>query len=116
MKWYLKAISQYADFSSRARRSEYWYFVLFNVLFSCVALIIDTLLGTAGIFNGIYALFVFIPGLSVLVRRLHDVGKSGWMYFIVLIPIIGYIWLLVLLFTDSEVGENKWGANPKEMG
>lgn len=116
MKWYLKAISQYADFSSRARRSEYWYFILFNVLFSCVALIIDTLLGTPGIFNGIYTLFVFIPGLSVLVRRLHDVGKSGWMYLIVLIPIIGYIWLLVLLFTDSEVGENKWGANPKEMG
>jgi uncharacterized membrane protein YhaH (DUF805 family) len=57
---------------------------------------------------------MFVPGLAVLVRRLHDVGKSGWMYFIALIPIIGAIWLLVLLFTDSQQGDNNWGANPKE--
>jgi uncharacterized membrane protein YhaH (DUF805 family) len=58
---------------------------------------------------------MLIPGLAVTVRRLHDVGKSGWMFFIVLIPLIGTIWLLVLMMTDSQQGINKWGPNPKEM-
>lgn len=120
MKWYLKAISQYADFSGRARRSEYWFFVLFNMIFALIAAFIDAIIGTSlgagtGIIYLIYLLFSFIPGLSVAVRRLHDAGKSGWMYLIILIPIIGPIWLLVLLFSDSQVGENKWGANPKEV-
>ena len=56
-----------------------------------------------------------IPGLAVAVRRLHDVGKSGWFFLIALIPIIGSIWLLVLMATDSIHGENKYGANPKEV-
>ncbi|MBT3559904.1 MAG: DUF805 domain-containing protein [Flavobacteriaceae bacterium] len=59
------------------------------------------------------ALVHFIPSLAVLVRRLHDVGKSGWFYFIVLIPLVGAIWLLVLFCTDGDQGENKWGPNPK---
>ena len=63
---------------------------------------------------GIYALAVLIPGLAVAVRRLHDVGKSGWMILITLIPLIGAIWLLVLLVTDSNLGENQYGQNPKE--
>ena len=58
---------------------------------------------------------MFIPGLAVMVRRLHDVGKSGWMYFIVFIPIVGVIWLMVLLLTDSDAGENQYGQNPKEL-
>jgi uncharacterized membrane protein YhaH (DUF805 family) len=61
----------------------------------------------------LYSLFVIIPGLAVLVRRLHDVGKSGWWMFIALVPIIGWIWILVLLFTDSNAGENLYGPNPK---
>jgi uncharacterized membrane protein YhaH (DUF805 family) len=59
---------------------------------------------------------MIIPGLAVTVRRLHDVGKSGWFYFIVLIPIIGSIWLLVLAATDSQPGRNKYGPNPKGIG
>jgi uncharacterized membrane protein YhaH (DUF805 family) len=120
MNWHLKVLKQYADFSGRARRSEYWYFTLFNIIFAILAMILDNVLGIAieGIGYGpiyiLYALATFVPGLAVLVRRLHDVGKSGWMYFIALIPIIGAIWLLVLLFTDSQQGDNKWGANPKE--
>lgn len=120
MNWYLKVLKQYADFGGRARRSEYWYFTLFNIIFAILAMILDNVLGIAieGIGYGpiyiLYALATFVPGLAVLVRRLHDVGKSGWMYFIALIPIIGAIWLLVLLFTDSQQGDNKWGANPKE--
>ena len=120
MNWYLKVLKQYADFSGRARRSEYWYFALLNVIFAICAMILDNVLGLAfaGIGYGtlylIYALATFIPGVAVAVRRLHDVSKSGWMYFIILIPIIGAIWLLVLLFTESQQGENKWGPNPKD--
>jgi uncharacterized membrane protein YhaH (DUF805 family) len=120
MNWYLKVLKQYADFGGRARRSEYWYFTLFSTIFAILATILDNVLGIAieGIGYGpiyiLYALAMFVPGLAVLVRRLHDVGKSGWMYFIALIPIIGSIWLIVLLFTDSQQGDNNWGPNPKE--
>lgn len=62
-----------------------------------------------------YSLFVLIPNLAVSVRRLHDVGKSGWFLLIAFIPIIGAIWLIVLDCTDGQVGENKWGSNPKEQ-
>lgn len=120
MNWYLKVLKQYADFSGRARRKEYWMFVLFNNIFAMVAVILDNVLGLTageeryGVFYYLYILAVLIPGLAVSVRRLHDVGKSGWMILIVLIPIIGAIWLLVLLVTDSNPGENQYGPNPKE--
>tara|TARA_B100001115_G_scaffold183194_1_gene181341 strand:- start:145 stop:510 length:366 start_codon:yes stop_codon:yes gene_type:complete len=120
MEWYLKVLKQYGDFSGRARRKEYWMFFLFNMIFAFVAMFLDNTLGTAGpagygVFYGIYALALFIPGLAVFVRRLHDVGKSGWMFLIAFIPLIGAIWLTVLLVTDSNPGENQYGANPKEI-
>jgi uncharacterized membrane protein YhaH (DUF805 family) len=129
MKWYLKVLRQYTDFSGRARRTEYWMFVLFNLIFAVAAMAVDNLLGITFKFTGpdgtpmpffygyvyvFYALAAFLPGLAVLVRRLHDVGKSGWMILISLIPLVGFIWLLVLLCTDSQGGSNKWGDNPKE--
>ena len=123
MKWYLSVLKQYAAFNGRARRSEYWYFLLFNVIFLFVAMFLDNILGTTfqmgsqpfpyGYVYVLYSLAVFLPGLAVLVRRLHDVGKSGWWVFMALLPIVGAIWLLVLLFTDSVPGENKYGPNPK---
>lgn len=131
MKWYLKALRQYADFSGRARRTEYWMFVLFNFIFSIVAVGLDYMLGfglslsdeygdTVQIPYGYifiaYTLAMLIPGLAVAVRRLHDVGKSGWMLLVGLIPLIGGIWLLVLYCTDSQDGSNKWGDNPKSDG
>tara|TARA_B110000503_G_C7041726_1_gene368503 strand:- start:598 stop:969 length:372 start_codon:yes stop_codon:yes gene_type:complete len=121
MNWYLKVLKQYADFNGRARRKEYWMFVLFNTLFSILAMIFDNVFGIAieGIGYGpiylLYVLAMMIPSLAVAVRRLHDVGKSGWMILISLIPIIGGIWLLVLFVTDGNPGENEHGANPKEM-
>ena len=63
----------------------------------------------------LYAVAVFLPGLAVNIRRWHDIGKSGWWYLIYLIPIIGAIWLTVLMCLDSEPGENQWGENPKEI-
>ena len=123
MKWYLKVLKEYATFSGRARRSEYWYFTLVSSIFSIVAIIADNILGTKfaigsqslpyGYIYILYVLAVLIPGLAVTVRRLHDVGKSGWFFLIVFIPIVGAIWILVLMFTDSKAEENKWGANPK---
>ena len=121
MNWYLAVLKKYAEFNGRARRKEYWMFTLFNFIFLIVALILDNLLGTAitgvgyGLFYILYALAVLIPGLAVCVRRLHDVGKSGWMFFIVLIPIAGGIWMLILMVTDSIAGENEYGPNPKEV-
>ena len=123
MNWYLKVLKQYADFSGRARRKEYWMFVLFNFIFVIVAMILDNILGltfkVAGqsMFYGwlylAYCLAVFIPNLAVCVRRLHDIGKSGWYYFLAFIPLIGAIILLVWACFDSQAGENKWGPNPK---
>ncbi len=112
MNWYLKCLKQYADFNGRARRTEYWMFWLINTVVGFILGFIDGFLGLM-LLSVIYSLAMIIPGLAVVVRRLHDVGKSGWMYFIVLIPIIGFIWMLILLFTDSQPGSNKWGENPK---
>lgn len=119
MNWYLKVLKQYADFNGRARRQEYWMFVLFNIIFSVVAAILDNVLGLAspevgyGILTGLYSLAVLIPSLAVAVRRLHDTSRSGWWIFIALVPIIGGIWLIVLLAQDSTPGDNEYGPNPK---
>jgi uncharacterized membrane protein YhaH (DUF805 family) len=112
-------MKKYADFSGRARRKEYWMFVLFNIIFAIVALGLDMMLGTAsedtgyGIFYGLFSLAILVPTWAVTVRRLHDVGKSGWWIFISLIPIIGGIWLFILTLTDSLPGDNEYGPNPK---
>jgi len=113
-------MKQYADFNGRARRKEYWMFILFNMIFASVALVFDNILGFAmeGVGYGpiyvLYGLGIMIPAIAVGVRRLHDIGKSGWMLLVSLIPLIGGIWLLVLMATDGQPGENKYGANPKE--
>ncbi|MGY5846609.1 DUF805 domain-containing protein [Salegentibacter sp. HM20] len=116
MHYYFNVLSNYFNFSGRARRSEYWYFILFNAIFAFTFMFLDILLGFSelgyGVLYVLYSLAVFIPGIAVTVRRLHDVGKSGWMYFIVLIPIIGAIWLLVLLLTEGDHRPNKYGPSP----
>ncbi|MBP6557982.1 MAG: DUF805 domain-containing protein [Flavobacterium sp.] len=121
--WYKKVMFEnYANFNGRARRSEYWYFALMNLIILIIATVLDSALGfnfaplPYGYLYVLVALASFLPGLAVAVRRLHDVGKSGWFYFIVLIPLVGAIWLLVLFFTEGEQGENKYGADPKADG
>ena len=112
MKWYFKCCT---DFSGRASRKEYWSFVLVNdVCIAYIILVIVELIELTYYWPYVYTLALFIPPLAVGVRRLHDVGKSGWMYLIALIPIVGWIWLIVLFCTDSQKGSNKWGNNPKE--
>ena len=113
------ALKKYAEFNGRSRRQEYWMFLLFNMVFAIVAATLDNVLGIAmgnigyGPLYGLYSLAVLIPGLAVGVRRLHDIGKSGWMMLIVLIPLIGAIWLIVLFATNGTVGSNQYGEDPK---
>ena len=122
MNWYLHVLKNYAVFSGRARRKEYWMFVLFNLIFAIVAMILDNVLGLTiskdvryGPFYIVYALATFIPGLAVLVRRLHDIGKSGWYVLLAPIPCIGGIILLVFAATAGDVGENEYGTDPKQF-
>jgi uncharacterized membrane protein YhaH (DUF805 family) len=120
IEWYKKVVFEnYANFSGRARRSEYWYFTLMHVIIAIVAMVIDNVasLTFSGIPYGpvymLYALAVLVPGLAVVVRRLHDLGKSGWFFLIALIPLVGPIWLLVLFCTEGEQGTNQYGVDPK---
>ena len=106
MNWYLTVIKEhYADFKGRARRKEFWMFVLINFVISVVVSIIGGLLGFSFL-SGIYSLAVLVPSIAVSVRRMHDVGKSGWF---VLIPLYN----LYLSCLDSQAEANEWGANPK---
>lgn len=119
MNWYIKVLKQYVDFGGRARRKEYWMFVLFNAIIAFVLGLIDGLLGweisyiNMGILGLIYSLGVFLPSLAVSVRRLHDIGKSGWYILIGLIPLVGAIILIVWLCKEGESTSNDWGENPK---
>lgn len=115
MNYYLMVLKKYAEFNGRSQRSEYWYFFLFNILISIVLSIASSIIGDDNrIFGSLYSLAVFIPSIAVGVRRLHDTGKSGWMILISIIPLIGWIWLIVLFATDSTPGSNEYGPNPKE--
>ncbi len=119
MNWYIGVLQKYAVFNGRASRSEYWYFVLFNLLIAIGLAMIDGLTGSfnpetgIGILGGIYALGVVIPGIAAAVRRLHDTNRTGWWLLIGLIPLIGFIVLIVFLATDSQTGSNQYGENPK---
>ena len=124
MNYYLTVLKKYAVFEGRARRAEYWYFCLFNIIVSIILSILGKVIGvfniTIGtisseinILSALYSLAVLIPGIAVVVRRLHDVGKSGWMALISLIPLIGTIWILVLMIRDGVPGDNEYGPNPK---
>ena len=117
MNAYLYCMRHYADFSGRASRSEYWLFVLiFFIIYAvCFALDYNVIgIGPSGIppLTLIAYLVHFVPGLAVLVRRLHDIDRSGWWLLISLVPVLGSIWLLVLLCSEGTYGPNEYGPNP----
>ena len=114
MNWYLEVLKKYATFSGRARRTEYWMFSLFNFIIAIVLGAVDRLIGSIDVIGMLYGLAVFLPGIAVSVRRLHDTNRSGWCLFILLIPVIGWIVLLLYLVKDGNPGQNQYGANPKE--
>ena len=118
--------SKYATFQGRASRSEYWFFYLFNILLEIGLLIVGLILGAivgdgTGALAGmgiayvllcIYGLIALIPSISVFVRRMHDIGRSGWWYWLALVPLVGVIVLLVFLLTGSDRGDNQYGPEP----
>lgn len=103
MNHYIDAFKNYANFSGRATRTQYWMFVLFNFIISLVLSFVLTMtIGDIGnVLYAIYGLAVLIPSLAISVRRLHDTNRSGWWILISLVPLIGSIWLLILLCLDS---------------
>ena len=113
MNWYLEVIRKYAEFTGRARRSEYWMFALINFIICFVLGFIESAIGMAAVLSGIYSLAVLIPGIAVAIRRMHDTNRSGWWWLISLVPIVGVIVLIVFLAQDSQAGDNQFGANPK---
>ncbi len=119
MNWYVKVLKQYADFNGRARRMEYWMYVLFNVMVAFILLLIDNIIGIAfedigyGPLYLLYCFAIVIPSIAVAVRRLHDSGRSRWWILISLVPLIGGIWFLVLMLMDSDPGDNQYGPSPK---
>ena len=110
-------LSKYVVFSGRARRSEYWWFVLFNFLVNFAAGIVDFILGTdyrwgTGLISTLVSLALLLPSLAVAIRRLHDTSRTGWWILIGLIPIIGWIVLLIFYVQDSHA-DNQYGSSPK---
>lgn len=107
--WYFIVLKKYATFKGRARRKEYWYFVLFSFIANTILIVVDGLIGTLnentglGLLSSIYSIGVFLPSIAVSVRRLHDTNRSGWW---LLVPIIPFIFLLL----DTKPETNKYGA------
>lgn len=120
VEYYKKAVFEnYANFSGRARRSEYWYFILMNIL-----IIVGMVLPSMALFSGMigpvfiivlvgYVLAMIIPTLALIARRLHDIGKSGWYFLVRFIPVVGPIWFLILMCTEGNSGSNQYGIDPK---
>lgn len=120
MNWYLKVVrDNYANFEGRARRKEYWMFMLFQIIFYVFlgligAFFVESSNSSLGLIPlGLYMLATFIPSLAVSARRLHDIGKTGWFYLVRFIPYIGGIWFLILMVQNGNTGPNEYGIDPK---
>ena len=119
MNWYLDVLKKYAVFNGRARRKEYWMFLLIHwVIVLAISLLAGLGRGTVPsvpmlVVLVLYTLAVFLPSLGLTVRRLHDTGKSGAWVFLAFVPLVGAIMLLIFLATDGQSGENQFGPDPK---
>ena len=118
MGWYLRVLRNYVGFRGRARRKEYWMFILVNIIFTFVLGLLDKMLGWQraggeGILTTIYGILVFLPWWAVQFRRLHDTDRSAWWVLLFLIPFIG--WLIIIIFNcqPGTPGENRFGSDPK---
>lgn len=112
--WFKKGLRNYVNFSGRARRKEYWYFLLMQIILVIVAMVLDTIIFDSGIglFYLVVALGLFLPGVAVTIRRLHDTSHSGWWFLISLVPLIGII-LIVFLARETKPEVNQWGPPAK---
>ena len=116
--WAKRPLQKYMDFSGRAPREEYWWFVMFVIIGEVIAMIVDSIIGTGQMFGPyglvlcLFLLAIIVPSLAVGVRRLHDTDRPGWWLLIGLIPIIGAIVLLVFFVTEGTKGDNQYGPDP----
>lgn len=120
MDWYLKVLKNYFNFRDRARRREYWWFVLINAIITILLGFVQDALGWSnesgeGVLTVVYGLLLIIPSIAVMVRRLHDTDRSGWWVLIGLIPIVGWFVLFIFAVFDSQPCSNRFGANPKDV-
>ena len=115
LDWFKKALRNYTNFSGRARRKEYWYFVLVQMGLIIVAMILDAIIfnSETGLFYIVVVHGLFLPGLAVTIRRLHDTSRSGWWFLLSILPLIGSIVLLVFLASDTKLETNQWGPPAK---
>lgn len=126
MDWYLEALRRYSQFDGRARRKEFWHFQLFNAMVFISLILLD--IGFASSASSserdgmaavmlipvyLYWFVILVPSLAVLIRRLHDIGRTGWWALLSLVPGVGGLVLLILTCLDSEPGPNAFGPNPK---
>ncbi|MCH8485358.1 MAG: DUF805 domain-containing protein [Candidatus Cyclonatronum sp.] len=119
MEWYIMALKRFSDFQGRSRRKEYWFFQLFNLMIIFAISFMETLSGVdieegLGPFAILFSLIMFIPGLAVSVRRLHDTNRSGFWLLMAFIPLIGFIVLLYFMFSEGDEGSNSYGPDPKQ--
>ncbi|MEG0779292.1 MAG: DUF805 domain-containing protein [Oscillospiraceae bacterium] len=118
MNWYLMAFKNYFNFKGRARRKEYWMFILCNMVVGTLMAILDSATGfrigeNLGVFTSIYGLLIWFPSLALGFRRLHDIDKSAWWFLISLLPVVGWIWLLIYYVQEGTPGSNRYGDDPK---
>lgn len=121
MNWYISVLKQYAVFTGRATRTEYWMWVLFNILIVIGLVIVETVLrkvlgastDSPYLLTNLYSLAILLPAIGVAIRRLHDTNRSGWWMLLGFIPFVGAIVLIVFFATDSQPGPNRFGPNPK---
>lgn len=123
MHWYLTVLRKYVVFQGRASRTEFWMFTLISFLISIGLAILENMIGLAdlaagqsGPLGGIYSLAVFVPTIMVSIRRLHDTGRSGLWLLLILLPIIGWIALIIFYCQPSEAGPNRFGDVPPPVG
>ncbi|OTG98883.1 DUF805 domain-containing protein [Acinetobacter sp. ANC 4973] len=112
LDWFVKCLKNYVTFDGRARRKEFWFFMLVSIILGIIVQIIDAILGTDKILNGVLNLALFLPSLAVGARRLHDVGRSGWWQLLAL-TIIGIIPLIIWWASNTKPESNQWGQPAK---
>ena len=119
MNFFIEGIKNYANFSDRATRQQYWMFYLFYILITVALTFLDMAVGlydpmtAMGLFSTIFTLALLIPSIAILARRLHDIGRSGWWILLIIIPLLGILVLFVMTLLDSESATNKWGESTK---
>ncbi len=113
--WYVAVLYKYTVFDGRSHRTEYWTFVLCDLIIILALAVPSFVVAPLRLVLVLYRLAVIVPGLAVMVRRLHDTGRSGWWWLISLVPVVGWVVILIYTVQDSQPGSNQYGPNPKQV-